>query len=474
VAGRFDHVVVGAGAAGCVVARRLADAGRRVLVVEAGPPGGADAPAAVRDVDFLAACAEPGWTWDLTARRTPAQGVRPYLRGRGVGGSTAVNAGVVVRPPRADYGARWGRTRAVGGFGGAVEARAIRAIGPVRHPLGPVAAAVGAAFVADGLRMLGGTSAGAAVDGWCAAALAQHGGRRRSAADVWLAGAPPTLSVRTGATVERVLLDGRRAVGVALAGGEVVEAAHVVCAAGAIHTPVLLARSGVQHPALGAGLADHPAVAFTLSLRPGARLAAGGAVTPITGLARWSSGVGGGVLDIQALVMDHVGAGVDARALGVVLVALMDVRSTGTVRVGDDGGPLVDVGMLADPLDRARLRAGVRRTLAVLARPEVRAVAEAVVGADGTPAGDLGALDDDALDAWCAAHLGDYVHAAGTCAIGPPGDPRGVVDLAGGVVGHEGLAVVDASVFPTLPRANTMLAAMTVADELAARLVAVT
>src|SRR5258706_589760 len=91
----WDHVVVGAGSAGAVVAARLAqDQTSTVLVLEAGPDHtSAAAPAAIGGRNFYAALAEPARIWpDLVARRTSAGEPVPYVRGRGVGGSSSVNA----------------------------------------------------------------------------------------------------------------------------------------------------------------------------------------------------------------------------------------------------------------------------------------------------------------------------------------------------------------------------------------------
>ena len=102
-------VVVGAGSAGCVVARRLLDAGDEVVLVEAGPPLPPHAaPPEIDGPDLFAAHALPGRLWDgLRARRTAVGEPEPYTVGRGVGGSAAVNAMIAHRGDDAQY-RRWG------------------------------------------------------------------------------------------------------------------------------------------------------------------------------------------------------------------------------------------------------------------------------------------------------------------------------------------------------------------------------
>ncbi len=131
--------------------------------------------------------------------------------------------------------------------------------------------------------------------------------------------------------------------------------------------------------------------------------------------------------------------------------------------------PAVEERMLSDERDLVRMRDGVRRLREICLHPGVSAVAErAEYGITGRSMEEE--LDDAALDDWLFAECSDAQHASGTCRMGRPDDPRAVVDPECRVLGCTGLRVIDASVMPEVPRANTHLTTVAIAERMADRL----
>lgn len=285
--------------------------------------------------------------------------------------------------------------------------------------------------------------------------------------------AGPAPVVRAGAEARRIEPTGR-GFAIALADGDRVETEHVVLSAGAIRTPRLLQRSGLVGADVRIDLKDHPSFAFAVRRSGGDP----GGARLVSRLLRWSSGVDD-ALDLQAFAVDSVetGPSVDNTALGVVVVGLTAVASTGTP--GKDGGP-IDPGSLAHPTDRDRFRRGVRHVGRLLeAMREGGSVVSVHLDEVGTPLAALAAMADDDLDGLLAANPGPYAHPACTVPLSPTSQsdrvsvdarPGRIGRLQGGRSAPSALTVADASVLPDLVGGGLQVPVMAIAERIAADL----
>lgn len=337
-----------------------------------------------------------------------------------------------------------------------------------------------------------------------------------------------SLTILAETVVHRLLFEGTRCVGVELGTGSerrVVRARHVVLAAGAIQSPTLLLRSGIGPAAdlgtggipcvvdsvgVGANLQNHPCVYLAAHVKPAARQSEW--VRPgFSAQLRFSSGLGGAG-DLQMIVLNKSswhGLGRAVTGLGIILSG---AESRGRLRLDPrsvDAPPDVNFRMLTEPSDRAKLEAGFAvagQVMTSTAMREVRheyfatgysgvvramntptlrnKVAAKVIGAGldgpalvrrsmlrwGISRGSLseGRLADPAWrsDVVASQSFGQY-HPVGSCSMGPASRSDRVVDEAGHVVGTDGLSVADASIVPQLPRANTNLTVLMVAERCA-------
>jgi choline dehydrogenase len=515
-----DYVIVGAGSAGCALAARLTeDPSTRVLLLEAGGKG------IHPNIAIPAAFAKQFKTkldWDYATDPEPAcDGRSLYIpRGKGLGGSSSMNAMVYVRGRPLDYDL-WEAEGAPGWGWKDVRPYFLRSENNERgasehHATG------GPLNVADGRspRQLTGRFLAAAEqvgiprvpdyngpeqDGASPVQVTQRNGRRWSAADAYLRPnmKRENLDVVTGAQVLRVELEGGRATGVryrARRGGEQVARAEaeVILAAGAIGSPQLLMLSGigpgdhlrelgvpaaVDLPGVGENLQDHPYVVCIWESKAGGSLYGADKPKPLLEwLMRRSGPLTSSVAEALAFVRSRPGLpapdlefhfapayfndnGFDefdghAFTLGPVLIT---PKSRGRLRLrsADPAAkPSIVTNSLSEPEDVQALVTGMRRAREIAAAgPLAEATAREIF--PGPEVGD----DDEDLAADLRRRVELIYHPVGTCKMGSGEDA--VVDAQLRVRGVDGLRVADASIMPVITGGNTNAPAIMIGERAA-------
>jgi choline dehydrogenase len=456
--GHHDVLVVGGGTAGCVLAARLSERpDRTVCLVEAGPDYGR--------------LEEGRWPQDmLDARTLPMSHLwetepddRSASRARIIGGCSAHNACVVVWGSRADYD-EWGDGWTFADLEPYLR-RAETAIGTRRDreaDLSPFHRALLEAGPRVGLPLLDDLNDLDATVGIAPAPVNARDATRWNTAFAYLdeARSRPNLDIVPDTLVDRVTLARGRADGVLTDHGRLT-ADLVILAAGAYGSPAVLLRSGigprldlerlgvavVEDLPVGQGLADHPGVGMEWQIAE-AHVPAPGPVFSVSLLVRGRTDLcSEDTWDIHLLPWLEYGDD-GWRTTAVVYLLKPDSRGSVALRSVDPRvAPVIDHGFLADERDLERIAGGMTlmRTLAT----------EAGVGAELRPGADAD------LAPYVRREARGIFHPTGTCAMGA------VVDPSGAVLGIEGVVVADASIMPTIPRANTNLTTVAVAERIA-------
>lgn len=483
--GICDYLVIGGGAAGCIVARRLAArASARVILLEAGKSDEGD-PIAT-DLSLLE---EQDESYDWGYRASPVAGSTQqilYNRAKMLGGCANHNDCAFLMPPACDFD-NWVELGAAG-WDYASNLPAFRRIEDQLHVVSsPPGNELSRAFInaclEKGLPEVNFREQITAGSGWFP--LNVKGSLRQSSSIGYLhplSQLPDNLEVRTDTLVTRLIIEDQRVVGVATASGEIRANAEVILCAGSINTPQLMMLSGIGDgkqlqqlgipvaldlPGVGKNLLDHVAANIACELQ---QASPPWQLTPCESTALITIDHGAPAPDVlfhYVLMLRDKYTDIDSfSAIEHGLKLSPNVarpKSRGSLRLAKpdiQAFPIIDLNYFSDSegYDQRILIAGLRYARELIATSALSPfIKRELLPGPGVNS------DDEFLD-YIRASCETVYHPSGSCKIGADTDPMAVLNPQLKVRGIEGLRVADASVFPSMVTVNICNTVMMVAE----------